>query len=140
MAMNDAASGARFSPGVNHLDGANALAFSRNRHIPDGDIRRTEHQGLLILAALAKLRGDTSAAATIRHLAVLARHARLDGVRLTEAFRLGRLALSLDPASVRNVTMPSSLGTAGAASVVFPAPGADALFADFRDDAVLQAH
>ena len=51
-----------------------------------------------------------------------------------------RLTLSIDPASVRNVTMPSSIGTAGAASVVFPAAGAESLFADFRDDAVLETH
>lgn len=140
MAMNDSASGARLAAGMTHLDGAQALAFSRNRHIPDGDVRRSEHQGLLVIAALAKLRADTSAATTIRHLAVLARHARLDGVRLTDAFKLGRLALSLDPASVRNVTMPSAVGSAGAASVVFPAAGAEALFADFRDNAVLDAH
>lgn len=136
-AMNEPLSGARFAAGVNHMDGANALAFSRNRHIPDGDIRRSEHQGVLILAALAKLHADTSATATIKHLGVLLRHARLDGVGLTDAFRLGRIALSLDPSSVRNVTMPSTVGTAGSASVVFPAPAADALFADFRDNAVL---
>jgi LCP family protein required for cell wall assembly len=139
-AMNEPLSGARFAAGMNHMDGPNALAFSRNRHIPDGDIRRSEHQGMLILAALAKLHADTSATATIKHLAVLLRHARLDGVGLTDAFRLGRIALSLDPSSVRSVTMPSTIGTAGSASVVFPAAGADSLFADFRDDAVLQSH
>jgi anionic cell wall polymer biosynthesis LytR-Cps2A-Psr (LCP) family protein len=139
-AMNEPLSGARFAAGTNHLDGANALAFSRNRHIPDGDIRRSEHQGILILAALAKLHGDTSVTATIRHLGVLMRHARLDGIGLTDALRLGRIALSLEPSSVRNVTMPSNVGMAGSASVVFPAPGADALFADFRDNAVLDSH
>jgi hypothetical protein len=38
------------------------------------------------------------------------------------------------------VTAPSSIGKVGPADVVFSAPGAQALFADFRDDAVLQSH
>jgi len=50
------------------------------------------------------------------------------------------LALSIDPSDVRNVTMPSRVGSAGRASVVFPTPEAGALFEDFRDDALLQAH
>ncbi|MGH9283565.1 MAG: LCP family protein, partial [Acidimicrobiales bacterium] len=141
MAMKDAASGADFPQGRAHMDGRAALAFSRNRHIPDGDLRRSEHQGLLILSALTKLRaenaGPTGAA---RYLAVLGRHALITGVTPLDLYRLGRLALTIDPAKVRSVTMPSRLGRAGARSVVLVAPQAPALFADLRDDALLQSH
>ncbi len=139
--MADANSGAFFDAGPNRLDGSAALAFSRNRGIPDGDLRRTEHQGLLILAALAKLRAEQpDPVTTLRWLAVLLRHGRFDGAGLADLYRLGRLALSIDVANVRAVTVPGSPGRAGVQSVVFVAPRAEALLADFRDDAILQSH
>ena len=139
--MADANSGAFFEPGPNHMDGAGALAFSRNRGVSGGDLRRTEHQGLLILAALAKLRTEQpDAVKTLRWLAVLLRHCRFDGAGVADLYRLGRLALSVDAANVRNVTMPGAAGQAANQSVVFLGAGAEALFADFRDDAILQSH
>lgn len=140
IAMDDSFSGARFAPGRVHMDGRQALAFSRNRHIPDGDIRRTEDQGLLILAALAKLHADPGATATIRDLAVLLRHTRLEGLNLRDLYRLGRMALGFDPANVRNVVMPARPAMAGALSIVVPTPPAAGLFADLRDNAVLDTH
>ena len=45
-AMSDEASRAFFEPGVQTLDGDNALAFARNRHdLPAGDFGRSENQG-----------------------------------------------------------------------------------------------
>jgi LCP family protein required for cell wall assembly len=138
--MNDPNSGAFFEPGVHHMDGHAALAFSRNRHIGSGDLTRTYNQGVLILAGLRKLRADQGPTSVFRTLNVLLRRARVDGVGPMDLYRLGRLALSIDPANVRNVVMPARLGQVGAASVVFVGPGADSLFADMRDDAVLQTH
>jgi LCP family protein required for cell wall assembly len=139
--MHDSFSGADFQPGVQHMDGHAALAFSRDRHLGDGDITRSYDQGLLVLAALGKLRADRgSPTAVVRDIAVLARHAELHGVGLRDLYRLGRLGLSIDPGNVRNVVMPWRLGSVGAASVVFVGPGADGLFADFRDDALLESH
>ncbi|HEX2041853.1 MAG TPA: LCP family protein [Acidimicrobiales bacterium] len=139
--MSDRFSGAFFPAGRVHMDGFGALAFARNRNIAGGDIRRTENQGLLILAGLAKLRAENAGAVdALRHVSVLARHARVEGAGLRDLYRLARLALSLDPQNVRHVVMPGAGGRAGAASVVFVGPGADGLFADLRDDAVLQSH
>jgi polyisoprenyl-teichoic acid--peptidoglycan teichoic acid transferase len=139
-AMKDRFSGADFPQGRVHMNGNQALAFSRNRHIGDGDLTRTYNQGVLILAALAKFRAQPGAAAVVHSLEVLLRRARADGVSVRDLYRLGRLGLSVDPANVRNIVMPSRLGQVGPASVVFPGPGADSLFADFRDDAILQTH
>lgn len=139
--MYERNSGADFPQGPVLMYGPQALAFSRNRHIPGGDFGRSEHQAVLMLATLAKLRAEgRSAPQTLRYLTVLLRHTRLDGVSVVELTRLARLALALDPANVRNVTMPGRTGAAGRASVVFATPPATALFADFADDAVLQAH
>jgi hypothetical protein len=98
-------------------------------------------QGHLILAALADLRGrGTGAADTLRYLSVLLRHTRVEGLGVRDVYHLGRLALSLDPGRVRSYTMPASIGTYGLASVVWARPEAAGLFADFRDDALLQSH
>lgn len=135
VAMSDANSGAFFSPGRQHLGGADALAFSRNRSIAGGDFSRTHNQGILILSALAKLRDEgRSPARVLRSLSVLLRHTTLHGVSIPELYRLGRLGLSIDPADVTNVTMPGAVGAAGGASVVFPTVAAEAIFADIRDD------
>jgi hypothetical protein len=96
---------------------------------------------MIIIAALAKLRAaGPSAANTAKWLSVLLRNGTFDGASVPDLYRLGRLALSIDAANVRNVTMPGVIGTAGGASVVFVAPEAGSLFADFRDDAILQSH
>jgi LCP family protein required for cell wall assembly len=137
--MNDPLSGAIFPAGTVRMDGGAALAFARNRHLTGNDFTRTQDQGILILAGLSKLRDSApNPANTLKWMAVLARHTRLDGVGLGDLYRLGRLALSIDPANVRNITMPGTTGNAANQDVVFVGPGAPALFADFRDDAVLQ--
>jgi len=137
-AMNDSNSGAFFSAGPQHFGGAEALAFSRNRGISGGDFTRTNNQGRLILAALAKLRHEgPSPARVLRSLAVLLRHTTLDGLSLADLYRLGRLGLSIDPDNVTNVTMPGVAGQAGSASVVFPTSAAPGVFADLRDDGLI---
>jgi LCP family protein required for cell wall assembly len=139
VAMNDPLSGAVFPAGTVRMDGGAALAFARNRHLTGNDFMRTSDQAILILAGLSKLRDSApNPANTLKWMAVLARHTRLDGIGLGDLYRLGRLALSLDPANVRSATMPGTTGSAANQSVVFVGAGAPALFADFRDDAILQ--
>jgi len=140
-AMNDVLSGAIFAKGVKHMDGGDALAFARNRHIDGGDFARTEHQGQLLLTGLSHLRADHADASSImKEVAAFGRHGRLDGLSLGDVYRLGRLAIGLDPANVRNVVMPGTAGDAGGASVVFVDPAADNLFADIADDGILETH
>jgi len=139
--MNDTLSGAVFPAGPRHMNGDEVLAISRNRHLGSGDFTRTENQGRVILATLAKFRAEQPGARrSLTYLGVLSRHARLHNVGLLDLYRLGRIALSIDPGNVRNVTMPGSAGQAGAASVVFVGPSAPSLFADFADDGLLQSH
>ena len=139
--MNDRLSGAVFPAGPRHMNGDEVLAISRNRHVGSGDFTRSENQGRVIIAALAKFRAEgPGARRVLTYLGVLARHTRLTGVDLVDLYRLGRIALAVDPANIRNVTMPGSAGQAGAASVVFVGPSAPGLFADFADDGVLQSH
>ncbi|MCU1380442.1 MAG: transcriptional attenuator, LytR family [Acidimicrobiales bacterium] len=139
--MDDKNSGAAFGPGLQRLNGSQALAFSRNRHIPDGDLMRTAHQGQLIIHALTDLRAKgTSGTDTLRYLDILYRNVRTVGIGPTDLFRLGRAALAIPPGNVRNFAMPARVGMQGKLSVVFAQPVARSVFADFADDGVLQQH
>lgn len=140
--MNDTNSGAVFPGGRHRLSGIQALAFARNRHIPQGDLTRTTHQGQLIVHALETLRRTgTSKADVLRYLDVLFRSVRTEGASPMDLYRLGRAALAVDSNAVRNYTVPGRIGSAGNLSVVFVVqPLATRVFEDFRDDAVLQAH
>jgi LCP family protein required for cell wall assembly len=138
--MDDPFSGAQFPPGRMRMNGAQALAFSRDRHdFPRGDIQRTENQGSLLLTAFRQLQEEADdAAGELRLVALLARHSQLDGVGLADLYRLGRVAQRLDPDGVRNVTMPVVSG--GCSGGLSPSGDAPSLFADFADDGVLQQH
>jgi LCP family protein required for cell wall assembly len=135
--MDDKYSGAVFSQGMNHMSGQQALAFSRDRYdFPSGDIARSGNQGGLILDALRQLQSKMqNAPGEFRLLALLGRHARLDGMGLSDLYRLGKVAYRLNPNAVRSVTIP-----VGGGNCMGLGGGAGALFADFRDDATLQAH
>jgi len=135
--MHDSFSGAFFQPGVQRLNGNQALAFSRNRHdFPTSDIARTGNQGYLILAAIAQLQQEANTAAGQFHLIkLLYQHAELSGLGLMDLYRFGRTMYRIPPDQIRSATIP--IGGGGCLSLGGDAPG---FFADFRDDAVLQSH
>jgi LCP family protein required for cell wall assembly len=137
--MNDRLSGARFQAGWHHFSGAQALAFSRNRHdVPDGDFTRSQHQGAVLLAALGKLRAEVGDdPGLLQWLSVLGRSVTLD-VPADRVPRLAALARRTDPAQIANVVLPGRVGTGGGgASVVYLTQDAPALFNDLRDNAVV---
>jgi LCP family protein required for cell wall assembly len=133
--MHDGFSGAFFPAGMRHMNGTEALSFSRDRHdFPNSDITRTNNQGSLILDAMRMLgKKMQTASGEFRLLALLGRHTQLDGIGIKDLYRLGRLAFSLNPNQIQNITIPITnggcLGLGGAAGP---------LFADFRDDGVVQ--
>lgn len=138
--MHDRDSGTAFDPGPHRMSGDSLLAFSRDRksYPIEGDRQRSLNQGRAIIAALATLRAQNpGAAGTARLVAILARHVETEGLDLSHLYDLGRLALSLDPARVRNVLVPTG---AGGGTNLAVAPAARDLFADFADDAILQNH
>jgi LCP family protein required for cell wall assembly len=137
--MQDRYSGADFQPGPQRLTGAQALAYARNRHqFPNSDLTRTQNQGYLIIQALAQLRAEsTGPLDTLDLLANLGRHTQLDGVGMRDLYALARLGLSVDPTKVRNVLVPVASGSGSNLAI---GPGAAELFADFRDNAVLDTH
>jgi len=135
--MHDTYSGAYFHPGPQHLNSTSALAFSRDRHdFPQSDIIRTNNQGLLILAAIAQLQTQAHNAGGQFHLiTLLYQHAQLNNLGINDLYRLGRVMFRIPNGQIRNETIPISGGNC--LSLSGAAPG---MFADFRDDAVLQSH
>ena len=136
--MHDSYSGAYFAPGLHHMNGTEALAFSRDRHdFPQSDIIRTSNQGLLILDAMRGLRTKMqSAAGEFKLLALLGQHAQLDGIGIKDLYRLARVAFALNPDRIKNINVPYS----GGGNCLTLGAGAAGLFADFRDDAVVESH
>lgn len=136
--MSDRMSGTRFEPGWHRFDGGEALAFTRDRtSVANGDFSRSENHGTLLLAALGKLRAEVSDNAGLFHwLGILSRNCRLD-VPPDDLRRLAALARELAPEKIKNVVVPGRIGYAGRASVVFLGQEAPRLFADLRDDALV---
>jgi LCP family protein required for cell wall assembly len=137
--MHDQNSGTDFDPGPHHLNGEGALAFSRDRYsFAGGDISRTENQGYLIITTLQNFQQrNTGPGGVLNALSVLGRHVQMENTSLTDLYRLSRLVLTIDPATIRNVVIPTG---GGAGTNLAPGPGIEALFADFRDDGILQSH
>ncbi len=136
--MHDTYSGAYFAPGLQHMTGLQALAFARDRHdFPQSDIIRTSNQGRLILDAMRQLRTKMqSAPGEFKLLALLGRHAQLDGIGIKDLYHLDRLAFSLDPNQIKNITIPYN----GGVTCLTLGANAASLFADFRDHAILETH
>lgn len=132
-------SGAKLKKGKYGLGPLNALAFVRTRKtIAGGDIGRTTNQGRFLLGMLTEFRRETarSPSAVFKWMAATQKHTRLN-VSSAELFQLGVLASRVRPKDVGNVTVPVSLGSAGAASVVFIQGGARSIYARFRRTASL---
>ena len=62
------------------------------------------------------------------------------GMSTADLYRLARVAMSIDPANVKSVLVPSSGALIGGTSYVIPTADAPSLFADFADDAILESH
>ncbi|MDP9387438.1 MAG: LCP family protein, partial [Actinomycetota bacterium] len=136
--MQDRFSGAFFEQGWHQFNGGQALAFTRNRKdTANGDFGRSANQGVLVLAALAKMRAEVGDDGGLRRwVDVLTRHAALD-VAPDRLLGLAALARNLDPSRMRNVVLPGRIGFAGRQSVVYLTDEASRIFADLRPDAVL---
>ena len=138
--MADSASGAYFKQGWHHLDGFEALAFSRNRkNVPNGDFSRSANHGKVLLGALHKVRAEVGDQPGLgRWLNVLVQHAQLE-IGRSDLEVLAAAARRTDPGRVTNVVAPGRVGKARGQSVVFLTASAAALFDDIRPDATVGA-
>ncbi len=136
--MHDRYSGANFNPGVNRFHGTQALAFARDRHdVPQGDITRSADQGVLLMAALAKLHQDFKRSAGSLFVWMLTgwRNVHTD-LSPAVILNLFLTATQIPLSHVNNRVVPATTGSVGAQSVVFISPGAHAVYADMRADGI----
>ena len=132
-------SGANLQAGQRRLSAVDSLAFVRTRKsFAGGDVTRTTNHGRFLIAMLRKLRAEAARdpAAVLRWHIVGRDNTRLN-LSPDEAFRLGILATQIRPRRVGNVTVPVSIGSVGAASVVFISPGAQSIYRRFERTAAL---
>jgi LCP family protein required for cell wall assembly len=140
-AMSDEASRAFFEPGVQRLDGDNALAFARNRHdLPSGDFGRSEDQGLLMVSALAQFKKEFNQdpARLLAWVASFVRHGTTS-LSLDEVLDLAFTGTTINANKVANAVLPGGVGMVGTLSVVtLNQDTLDAISKDLADDGVLK--
>jgi polyisoprenyl-teichoic acid--peptidoglycan teichoic acid transferase len=127
-------SGAHIPAGKVKLGPRSALAYVRTRKaFSGGDIARTTNQARFLIALLRKLRAqvESDPTALLKWIAITRRHTRID-IGPEELFRLGILTSQVRRSRVKSVTVPVSIGSVGAASVVFIQSGANQIYARFR--------
>jgi LCP family protein required for cell wall assembly len=138
--MHDRFSHANFSRGVRHMTGKQALAFARDRHdVPGGDLGRSRDQGILLLSALAKFRESFAKDPTIAFTWIRTawREIRTD-LSVATMFELALTASHVAPSNVNNLVVPARGGSVGGTSVVFLLSSARRVYADLRDDGVVE--
>ncbi len=136
--MNDPYSNANFRPGMTHMLGRDALAFSRDRHdVPGGDFGRSMNQGRMLIAALRQLKLDVAKnpGALLTWLAAGAKVLHTD-LGLADMAELLLSMPSLDPGRVDSRVVSGTGATIGGLSVVELGSAAHAMFRDLAADAI----
>ena len=138
--MNDSYSKAHFEPGLQRLNGHNALAFARNRHdTPNGVYSRTLNQSRELQAAQVGFQHqfERDPVALFKWIAAGLPDVETD-LPFSTLMSLALTALSIPAKNVNRVLVPVHSGTVGTASVAFlTQPKANQVFEDFRTDGLL---
>ena len=120
MSMSDEASGAFFEPGVQRLNGGDALAFARNRHdLVAGDFGRSENQGVLLVSALAQLKREFTKdpGRMLIWVSSFLQHGQTT-LALEDVMDLAFTASGISPKRVVNAVLPGGVDMVGTMSVV----------------------
>lgn len=131
-AIKDRASGADLEAGEQYLNGPNALALARARKtLPDGDFNRSEHQGLIMLAAAKTVQSLGYGA--VPRLLELSQPWLETNLTPEQLLTFSALLISSDLDNMVNTVAPGSTGWSGSASVVFLSDSAAELWVDLED-------
>jgi LCP family protein required for cell wall assembly len=131
-ALNDRAAKASISAGLQVLQAADALAFTRVRKaLPNGDFGRQANGGLALIAAASMIR--TMGVTAIPGLIARSWDMYATDLGVDELLMLAAAITMVDPEQAKNVVAAGSSGSAGAASVVFLSDSAFVTFEDMAD-------
>ena len=131
---------ADLQPGVQTLDGQQALSFARDRHsMVQGDFARQENGGRLFLAALAQFQKAYAkdAAQLMTWLGAGMSNTFIE-IPVSEVQQLAFTATKIPVKNVQNVVLPGSAQMAGSLSVVIlDNTWKTRIFTDVKPDAIL---
>jgi LCP family protein required for cell wall assembly len=131
-AMADPKAKAYLSAGFQILWGADALAFSRNRNIPDGDFRRSLDQGLAINRALGKVQEEFGLLDLPALLAMLLEFAWTD-LDAEALLTVAAGAFELDSETIPNIVLSGFPTSRSGQFVVLLDEEVADIFADLQD-------
>lgn len=127
--------GQDIGPGTQRINGAQALAFTRDRkHRPNGDFDRAHAQSTFLMAARQTMINDGYDVARIAEVVGILQQTTITDVGPGQLLRLGYLGMTVPQENIENITVPGSIGTAGAASIVRLPDSAYAIVRDAADD------
>jgi LCP family protein required for cell wall assembly len=111
-----------FKAGRIHLDGYDAMAYSRIRHtLPRGDFDRSAHQEIVLKGIQAKVHAHAVEPGFIERGVLDAMRHMYTNLPPTELFRLAQVMAQVDPGKVRSCVVQGGIGTSsGGASIVLP--------------------
>lgn len=136
--MNDIKSFSNFQPGLQHMDGTEALAFSRNRrNAPGGDFGRSFNHGLVMKAVLMEMQNRGGVEQVPMLLSILVEFVQTD-MTPAELLNMAAATFEFDPLEVDNIVVPGTTGWRSGRNVVLLGDEAHAIFADIADDGLLE--
>jgi LCP family protein required for cell wall assembly len=130
--MADPKAKAYLTAGLQILSGADALAFSRNRNIPDGDFRRSLDQGLVVDGALGKVQEEFELLDLPALVSMLLEFTWTD-LDSETILTVAAGAFELDPATIPNIVLSGLPTTRGGQFVVLLDDEVADIFADLTD-------
>ncbi len=131
--LYDRWAGAKFDAGELIMNGEKALAYSRARHIKDGDFRRAAHQQELVEAVYNQEKEKKSLVDIVNRVRIINDQLSTN-LNPVESFKLGWLLLSLDNVTFEQVVLPGYTRTIGGASYVILNQGrVDLIFQNLKD-------
>ncbi len=110
-----------FKAGRIHLNGYDAMAFSRIRHsLPRGDFDRSANQQRVLRGIQAKVRARASAPGFIERGVLTAMQHMYTDLGPGELYKLAQAMSQVDPSKITNCVVQGGIGNIGGASVVLP--------------------
>lgn len=136
--LRDRFSGTNLQPGPQRLNGADALAYARDRKSRSGgDFARSAAHGRLLAALHAQVVAEVHSPARLMELIATFQRTTRSSLTADRLVRLAGLLYQIPPEAVRLQPVPAYITNVGAASVAKMTSRADTIFADLRQDGVL---
>ncbi len=130
-----------YGAGKVHLNGYDAMAFSRIRHnLIRGDFDRSANQQRVLRGIQAKVRARSAERGFLEHGVLNVMQYLHTDLPPAELFRLAQAVAQIDPSKITNCVVQGGIGSIGGASVVLPYTDQAARLGDrARNDATLES-